>query len=46
MAAIPARLDALIFSFFNQSIDYNKPADSGRGRLRFIVIEAVRVIEF
>jgi len=46
MAAIPARLDASIFGFFSQSMGCSKPADSGRGRLRLIAVEAVRVTEF
>jgi hypothetical protein len=46
MTAIPARLDALIFSFFNQSMDCSKPADSDRERLRFIAVKAIRVTEF
>jgi hypothetical protein len=45
IAAIPARLDVSIFVFFSQSMDYSKPADSDRGRLRLIAMEAVRVAE-
>jgi hypothetical protein len=46
MITIPARLDVSIFDFFSQSIDYSKPADSGRGRLRLIAIKVIRVIKF